>query len=66
MKLIIRDATVIDSKSPFHNQKVDIQIENGLLSKIDSKIENTGNYNEVQLENLHVSQGWFDSSVSLR
>jgi len=65
MKLIIRNATVIDSKSPFHNQKVDIQIENGLLSKIDSKIENTGNYNEVQLENLHVSQGWFDSSVSL-
>ena len=64
MKLIIRNATVIDSKSPFHNQKVDIQIENGLLSKIGSKIENTGNYNEVQLENLHVSQGWFDSSVS--
>ena len=56
MKLIIRDATVIDSKSPFHNQKVDIQIENGILSKIGSTIENTGNYNEVQLENLHVSQ----------
>ncbi|NND10408.1 MAG: amidohydrolase family protein, partial [Flavobacteriaceae bacterium] len=25
---------------------------------------NTNNYKEIRLENLHISQGWFDSSVS--
>jgi dihydroorotase len=65
MKLILRNATIIDSKSPFHHQKVDIQIEGGIISKIGSALENSNNIEEVHLENLHVSQGWFDSSVSL-
>jgi dihydroorotase len=52
MNTIIRDAKIIDSESPFHNQTVDILIVNG-------------NAEEVKLDNLYVSQGWFDSSVSL-
>lgn len=64
MKLIIRNAKIIDSKSPFHNQIVDVQIEGGIISKIGFKLENTGNNEELHLDNLHVSQGWFDSSVS--
>jgi dihydroorotase len=64
MKLILREARIIDPKSDFHNQIVDLQIENGIFTKIGAKISNSGNFEELKLENLHVSQGWFDSSVS--
>ena len=65
MNLIIRTATIIDQKSPFHNQKVDVKISNGIIEKIGSKLPNTEGIQEIQFENLHLSQGWFDTSVSL-
>jgi dihydroorotase len=65
MKLIIRSAKIIDPKSTFHNQKVDLLIEDGFIKKIETSLSNVENAEEVQLENLHISQGWFDSSVSL-
>jgi dihydroorotase len=65
MNLIIRSAKIIDPKSPFHNQIVDLQISNGVIEKIDSKLSNSQNYDELKLDNLHISEGWFDSSVSL-
>lgn len=65
MKTIIRNATIIDTKSPFHNKTVDILIADGCILKIENKIANPDNYQEIQLHNLHVSPGWFDSSVSL-
>ena len=63
MNLLIKSATIIDPTSPFHNKKQDILIENGKISKISKLIENTNNYKEIKLDNLHVSQGWFDTSV---
>ncbi len=65
MKLIIRSAKIIDPKSTFHNQKADLLIEDGFIKKIGTSLANAENAEEVQLENLHISQGWFDSSVSL-
>ena len=65
MKLIIRDAKIIDSKSPFHNKTVDILIVDGFIKKIGTNFSNSENIQEIKLDNLHVSQGWFDSSVSL-
>ncbi len=65
MKLIIRNAKIIDPTSPFHNQTTDLLIVDGLLQKIETALANPDNIEELQLENLHVSQGWFDSSVSL-
>jgi dihydroorotase len=65
MNLIIREATIIDSKSPFHNQKVDVKINSGIIEKIGSKIPNENGFEEIKLDNLHLSEGWFDSSVSL-
>ena len=65
MNTIIRDAKIIDSESPFHNQTVDILIVDGSIKKIGTSLPNTENTTEVELDNLHVSQGWFDSSVSL-
>jgi len=65
MNLIIRTATIIDSKSPFHNQIVDVKITGGKIEKIGKQLQNPDKYQEIKIENLHLSQGWFDSSVSL-
>lgn len=65
MKIILRSAKIIDSKSPFHNQTVDILIVDGMIKKIGSSLSNESELPEIVLDNLHVSEGWFDSSVSL-
>ncbi|OXA76142.1 dihydroorotase [Flavobacterium aquidurense] len=64
MKIIIRSAKIIDSKSPFHNQTVDLLIADGLIEKIGNSILDIEDTTEVKFDNLHLSQGWFDSSVS--
>ncbi len=63
MNILIKSATIIDPKSEFHNTTQDVLIENGTISKIANRIKNEDNYQEIRLENLHISQGWFDSSV---
>ena len=64
MNLLIRSAIVIDKKSEFHNDRVDILIKNGIISNIAPSIKNSNNYKELKLDNLHVSNGWFDYSIS--
>ncbi len=64
MNLLLKAATIIDNTSLFHKQTKDILIENGIITKIADSIKNTSNLKELTLENLHVSQGWFDTSVS--
>lgn len=63
MTLLIKSATIIDNSSPFHLQKKDLLIENGVITKIENSIKNTSNFKEINLKNLHISQGWFDTSV---
>ncbi|MGV8945682.1 MAG: dihydroorotase [Lutibacter sp.] len=63
MNLLLKSATIIDNSSPFHLQKKDILIENGTITKIADHLKNPKNYQEIKLDNLHISQGWFDSSV---
>ena len=65
MNLIIRKATIIDPQSPFHNQTVDLRITNGSFEKIGTSLPKSGTHQEFQQEGLHISQGWFDTSVSL-
>lgn len=64
MSTLLKSATIIDSSSQFNNQKKDILITNGVIEKIENSIPNKPNYTVVALENLHVSCGWFDTSVS--
>jgi dihydroorotase len=63
MNLLLKSATIIDNSSPFHLQIKDILIENGIITKIGEKLKNPKNYKELKFDNLHISQGWFDSSV---
>ncbi|WGK93684.1 MULTISPECIES: dihydroorotase [Flavobacterium] len=65
MNTIIRNAKIIDSKSPFHNKTLDILIADGCITTLGTALTNPENLPEIQLDNLHVSPGWFDSSVSL-
>ncbi|WP_420573901.1 dihydroorotase [Kordia sp.] len=65
MNLIIKSATILDASSKHHRTTKDILIENGIITQIATSIENSNNYETISLENLHVSQGWFDSSISL-
>jgi dihydroorotase len=63
MTTLLKSATIIDASSPHHQQQTDILIVNGTISKIAQNIAAKDDYEVVQLENLHVSCGWFDSSV---
>lgn len=65
MKIIIREAKIIDPKSPFHNQVVDVKINNETIEKIGKNLPLENDYEEIKHPDLHLSQGWFDSSVSL-
>ncbi|NNF75389.1 MAG: dihydroorotase [Flavobacteriaceae bacterium] len=64
MNVLIKSAKIIDPKSDFNNEIRDILVENGVISKIAKRIPNPGRCKEIKLTDLHISQGWFDSSVS--
>lgn len=64
MNTLLKKATIIDSRSKYHNQIVDIKIENGIITEIAKTIEATKGFEVIEYKNLHVSEGWFDSSVS--
>jgi dihydroorotase len=65
MNILIKAAKIVDaSNKELHLKKKDIFIKNGIIESIATKIEATENTQVIQLKNLHVSLGWFDSSVS--
>jgi len=63
MKTLLKKATIIDVESQYHQQKKDVLISNGIIEKIDNLIEVSSDTTTVNLENLHISCGWFDTSV---
>jgi len=64
MNILLKSATIIDASSKHHLKKRDILIENGIITKIAVSIKNDKKAKEISKPNLHISQGWFDSSVS--
>jgi dihydroorotase len=65
MSTLLKSATIIDATSPYHNQKKDILISEGKIEKIANSIPEKDSYTVLVLENLHISCGWFDTSVCL-
>ena len=63
-QVILKQTKIIDPSSPFHNQTMDLKIENGTITQIDKEITTTSGFEVVNIPNLHVSKGWMDSSVS--
>lgn len=65
MNLLIKSATIIDKSQPsLHLKKRDILIEKGRIKSIAKSIAGEKKHREIRFENLHVSPGWIDSSVS--
>lgn len=62
MKVLIKSAKIIDSQSSFHQKIHDILIDNGKIAEIAPAINQKVD-REISIENLHVSPGWFDSSI---
>ena len=59
MKVLIKNATIVSSPSPFHGQSKDILIENGIISEIASELKNN-KCQVIETNGLHVSGGWMD------
>ncbi|WP_369047510.1 dihydroorotase family protein [Tenacibaculum sp. UWU-22] len=64
MSTLIKSAIIIDPTGPHHKQQKDILITNGIIEKIATTIDKKSDYTVVNLDNLHISCGWFDTSVS--
>ena len=65
MRFLLKKAVIIDTQSSFHKEKKDVLIKGGDLLKIADDIPETHIYRTISLENLHISVGWFDSSVNI-
>ena len=62
--VILKQTKIIDPSSPYHLQIKDVKIENGTITQIEKQIAPTAGFEIIEIENLHISQGWMDSSVS--
>ena len=62
MKILLKNSTVLQHGSRFHSKIVDILINEGKIIDISDNIDVSAEVT-VSNNNLHVSSGWFDSSV---
>lgn len=64
MKYLIKNCKVIHRGSKLHNKKVDILIDNGVITEIETKISDPKAI-LIQGKQLHVSIGWMDIGTHL-
>ncbi len=62
MKILLKNATIIDAQSPFHCLTKDLLIASGKIIAIEDRIESE-EAEQIEKKNLHISKGWLDSSV---
>jgi dihydroorotase len=58
MEILLRQVKIIDPSSPFHQQTIDILIQNGIIKEV-GKID-SATARQISIEGLHASQGWLD------
>ena len=63
MNLLLKNTTILENQNPFHKQQVDIEITDGIISNIGKNLTVKAGYEVIEKDNLHVSQGWLDTSV---
>lgn len=65
MKIILRNATILDSSSPHFNKTKDILIENGRIIKIEDYLsDKDSDSKEITSPNLCISQSWVDLNAN--
>lgn len=62
--IVLKNATIIDPKSTFHKQILDIKIQDGKIIEIGKNLTSDADFIQIVEDDLHVSQGWMESSVS--
>ncbi len=60
MKVLIKQATIVNSSSPFNGQQKDIFIHDGIIQLIADQISQKANH-VIEQAGLHVSIGWMDT-----
>ena len=65
MNVLIKKVKIIDSQSQFHNQIFDVEIFKGKIRNIAVDLPLPADCTVIEIPNLHLSPGWFDTSVSL-
>ena len=63
MNILLKSAKIIDPTSSFHSKTLDIHIRKGIIDNISKNIS-APKATIISHQNLYVSPGWFDSSVS--
>tara|TARA_B100001057_G_scaffold374416_1_gene379036 strand:+ start:191 stop:1459 length:1269 start_codon:yes stop_codon:yes gene_type:complete len=64
MKILIKQAKIIDSSSKHDGKVCDILINNNIIEKISKKIQIDSNTKIYKNTNLNISQGWLDMHVN--
>ncbi len=65
MNVLLKSAVIVDSSNPdIHLQTRDLHIKNGKIEAIQETIAVPTNCKIIELPNLHISSGWFDSGVA--
>lgn len=63
MSYLIKNATLVNEGESFVS---DVLIENQYISRIDRRIDNPGNYNEIDATGMHLLPGIIDDQVHFR
>ena len=63
MSILIKSATLVDSKSNLNFKQKDILVKGGVIVDIADSIDSKAKL-VLDFKNLHVSRGWLDTSVS--
>ena len=58
MKILIQGATILDSRSSFHQKKKNVLINNGIIAEIGDK--NFSADKTIKSDGMLLSSGWFD------
>ncbi|PWL39037.1 dihydroorotase [Flagellimonas aquimarina] len=65
MNILLKSAKIVcPENKALHLKKRDILIKKGVIEKIAASIEAPSGVKTIERKDLHVSLGWFDSSVS--
>ena len=63
MKILIKQARILDNQSTFDGKQMDLLIVNGIITAIEPSLSDE-TAKVISGENLHVSQGWVDLKAS--
>lgn len=65
MNILLKSTKIVcPENKELHLKKRDILIKKGIIEKIGASVDAPSNSKIVEKDNLHVSLGWFDTSVS--